>query len=220
MKGAILLVAWSLVACSGEASPVSPESASDRAAAPELAPAKTAPVARASPVSPVVPELPEVEALAEQAYAHFGEVNLLMNNAGVSHLPAALDEISEADFEAFRVLRTNLDFVRMEREAKTIMVTSAAPQEAWLALRGDPHVPLLERGQPVALVLLGVSLAADPEHPDVEQADRARQDTPVLRAAHRRVPDGQGAAGQHGGGGGRGPAPRVPRGRAVRALPR
>jgi len=43
--------------------------------------------------------------MAAQAMGGLGHVDVLVNNAGVTHLPAPLEEISEADFD--RVLRTN-----------------------------------------------------------------------------------------------------------------
>jgi 3-oxoacyl-[acyl-carrier protein] reductase len=50
-----------------------------------------------------------VAAMVEAAYAAFGKLDVLVNNAGVSHLPAPLDEISEADFD--RVLAVNVKSV-------------------------------------------------------------------------------------------------------------
>jgi 3-oxoacyl-[acyl-carrier protein] reductase len=50
-----------------------------------------------------------VNEMAGTAIARFGRLDILINNAGVSHLPAALDEISEADFD--RVAAINMKSV-------------------------------------------------------------------------------------------------------------
>ena len=50
-----------------------------------------------------------VEAMREASFQRFGHVDILINNAGVSHLPAPLEEISEADFD--RVLAVNVKSV-------------------------------------------------------------------------------------------------------------
>lgn len=54
-----------------------------------------------------------VEALCQSATKTLDRVDILINNAGVTHLPAALEEISEEDFD--RVLRVN---------AKSVFLTS------------------------------------------------------------------------------------------------
>ncbi|MFO1140996.1 MAG: glucose 1-dehydrogenase [Amaricoccus sp.] len=46
-----------------------------------------------------------VEAMAAAAAAAFGRLDVLVNNAGITHLPAALEDVSEADFD--RVLAIN-----------------------------------------------------------------------------------------------------------------
>ena len=50
-----------------------------------------------------------VSAMTDAALAAFGHIDILINNAGVTHLPAALDEISEEDFD--RVLSVNVKSV-------------------------------------------------------------------------------------------------------------
>lgn len=50
-----------------------------------------------------------VNGMAAAALMAFGKLDILINNAGVSHLPAALDEISEADFD--RVVAVNMKSV-------------------------------------------------------------------------------------------------------------
>jgi succinoglycan biosynthesis transport protein ExoP len=54
--------------------------------------------------------------------------------------------------EAFRMLRTNLDFVRMERSARTIMVTSAVEQEGKSTTDANLAVALARAGKRVVLV--------------------------------------------------------------------
>jgi len=50
-----------------------------------------------------------VNEMAGTAIARFGRLDILVNNACVSHMPAALDEISEADFD--RVVAINIKSV-------------------------------------------------------------------------------------------------------------
>lgn len=50
-----------------------------------------------------------VEAMADAALAAFGHVDVLVNNAGVSHMPTPLEEVTEADFD--RVLAVNVKSV-------------------------------------------------------------------------------------------------------------
>jgi len=47
-----------------------------------------------------------VAAMAERAIATFGKLDILINNAGVTHLPAPLETVSEKDFD--RVLNVNI----------------------------------------------------------------------------------------------------------------
>lgn len=48
---------------------------------------------------------PSVEAMMKAAIAEFGQLDIVVNNAGVSHMPNALEDISEEDFD--RVLAIN-----------------------------------------------------------------------------------------------------------------
>jgi polysaccharide biosynthesis transport protein len=54
--------------------------------------------------------------------------------------------------EAFRILRTNLDFVRLDREARTIMITSAIEGEGKSTTAANLAIALARVGQRVALV--------------------------------------------------------------------
>ena len=47
----------------------------------------------------------DVQAMADAALSHFGRIDVLVNNAGVTHLPAAMEDVSEADFD--RVFAVN-----------------------------------------------------------------------------------------------------------------
>ncbi len=46
-----------------------------------------------------------VQAMIAQAMAAHGRIDVMVNNAGVTHLPAAMEEVSEADFD--RVMAVN-----------------------------------------------------------------------------------------------------------------
>lgn len=63
-----------------------------------------------------------------------------------------VDEPAGAHAEGFRILRTNLDFVRLEHDAKTIMVTSAVEAEGKSTTAANLAVALARLGQRVVLV--------------------------------------------------------------------
>ncbi len=74
--------------------------------------------------------------------------------------------------EAFRVLRTNLEFVNLERDAKTIMVTSAVETEGKSTTASNLAISLARGGKRVALVdldfrrpFLGTLFGLNPEYP-------------------------------------------------------
>lgn len=46
-----------------------------------------------------VAEEQSVQAMVEAAMSAFGGVDILVNNAGTAHLPAPMEEVSEADFD-------------------------------------------------------------------------------------------------------------------------
>ncbi|HTJ56665.1 MAG TPA: SDR family oxidoreductase [Devosiaceae bacterium] len=56
-----------------------------------------------------------VEAMAEAALRTFGHLDFLVNNAGVSHLPMAMEDVSETDFD--RVLGVNIKSVYLTAQA-------------------------------------------------------------------------------------------------------
>jgi polysaccharide biosynthesis transport protein len=63
-----------------------------------------------------------------------------------------LAEPHSHEAEAFRILRTNVDFVRADRGVKTIMVTSALEQEGKSTTAANLAVAFATAGQRVALV--------------------------------------------------------------------
>jgi polysaccharide biosynthesis transport protein len=65
---------------------------------------------------------------------------------------AMLEEPNGAQAEAFRVLRTNLEFVNLERGAKTVMITSAVEAEGKSTTAANLAVALARAGKRVALV--------------------------------------------------------------------
>ena len=56
-----------------------------------------------------------VQAMAEAALATFGQLDILINNAGITHLPTPLEEVSEDDFD--RVFRVNMKSVYLTARA-------------------------------------------------------------------------------------------------------
>lgn len=56
-----------------------------------------------------------MQALAEAAMRAFGTPDIIVNNAGITHLPQALDEVTEADFE--RVFAVNCKSVYLSARA-------------------------------------------------------------------------------------------------------
>ena len=56
-----------------------------------------------------------VQAMTDAALAQFGHLDILINNAGVTHLPTPLDEVSEDDFD--RVFNINMKSVYLTARA-------------------------------------------------------------------------------------------------------
>jgi len=65
---------------------------------------------------------------------------------------AMLDDPDGVQAEAVRMLRTNLDFVRLERNARTVMITSAIEQEGKSTTVANLAIAVARSGQHVALV--------------------------------------------------------------------
>lgn len=62
-----------------------------------------------------VADAASVNAMAETAIKTFGQVDILINNAGITHLPTPLDEVSEEDFD--RVFNVNMKSVYLTARA-------------------------------------------------------------------------------------------------------
>lgn len=56
-----------------------------------------------------------VQSMAEAAIAQFGHVDILINNAGVTHMPTPLEDVTEDDFD--RVYRVNMKSVYLTARA-------------------------------------------------------------------------------------------------------
>ena len=56
-----------------------------------------------------ISRLDGIEAMAKVATDAFGHIDILMNNAGVTHLPKPMEEVSEADFD--RIFAVNMKAV-------------------------------------------------------------------------------------------------------------
>lgn len=63
-----------------------------------------------------------------------------------------LDDADGPDAQAFRMLRTNLDFVRLDKDARTLMLTSAVAGEGKSTTAANLAIALARVGQRVALV--------------------------------------------------------------------
>jgi Mrp family chromosome partitioning ATPase len=63
-----------------------------------------------------------------------------------------LEEPTSVQAEAFRVLRTNLDFVNVERNARSIMITSALEEEGKSTTVANLAIAIARTGRRVALV--------------------------------------------------------------------
>ena len=68
------------------------------------------------------------------------------------HKLVMLEDPNGVQAETFRMLRTNLDFATMDKEARTIMVTSAVEQEGKSTTIANLAVALARAGQRVVLV--------------------------------------------------------------------
>lgn len=66
--------------------------------------------------------------------------------------PSMLADPTSGQAEAFRMLRTNLEFVNLERHARTIMLTSAVESEGKTTTAVNLALALARRGMRVALV--------------------------------------------------------------------
>ena len=71
-----------------------------------------------------VAQAADVRRMMDSAEQHFGRVNILINNAGVTHLPQALEDVSEEDFD--RIVAVNMKAIYLAmREAVPRMKANA-----------------------------------------------------------------------------------------------
>jgi succinoglycan biosynthesis transport protein ExoP len=95
---------------------------------------------------------------AEEIGAKLGGLTLLARVPSPSkrsrdeHGLVMLDEPTGTQAETFRMLRTNLDFVSLGRDARTIMVTSAVEQEGKSTTIANLAIAMARAGQRVVLV--------------------------------------------------------------------
>jgi 3-oxoacyl-[acyl-carrier protein] reductase len=84
--------------------------------------AAAGPAARALRVD--VASAADVRQMMEAAVQHFGRLDIVVNNAGVTHLPAPLESVSEADFD--RIVAVNMKAIYYSmREAVPRMKANA-----------------------------------------------------------------------------------------------
>ena len=72
-------------------------------------------IAGATAATVDVSDTASVTAMADQALSDWGHVDIMVNNAGVTHLPTALEEVSEDDFD--RVYAVNMKSVYLTARA-------------------------------------------------------------------------------------------------------
>jgi 3-oxoacyl-[acyl-carrier protein] reductase len=65
---------------------------------------------------------PAVDSMIAAARAIWGNIDIMVNNAGVTHLPTALDEVSEAEFD--RVLAVNVKSIYLTSRAVVPLMKS------------------------------------------------------------------------------------------------
>ncbi|MGB2951830.1 MAG: polysaccharide biosynthesis tyrosine autokinase [Gaiellaceae bacterium] len=76
--------------------------------------------------------------------------------------------------EAFRALRANLNYLSVERPLRTILVTSASPQQGKTTVTANLAVAIARSGATT------IAVEADLRRPRLEQAFHVRSDTPGL----------------------------------------
>jgi 3-oxoacyl-[acyl-carrier protein] reductase len=89
-----------------------------------------------------------VQAMTQAAIAHFGKIDILVNNAGTTHMPAAMEDVSEEDFD--KVFAVN---------AKSIYLTSKA------------IVPLMKAQKSGAILNISSTAALSPRPRLAEHGD-------------------------------------------------
>jgi polysaccharide biosynthesis transport protein len=81
-----------------------------------------------------------------------GRIPRPRRNVQRAHRLTMIEDPNSVQAEAFRMLRTNIDFVNLERGAKTIMVTSALEQEGKSTTMANLAVAMAKAGRHVVLV--------------------------------------------------------------------
>jgi 3-oxoacyl-[acyl-carrier protein] reductase len=72
-----------------------------------------------------VTQAADVRTMMEAAELHFGRLDIVINNAGVTHLPQALEEVSEADFD--RVVAVNMKAIYLSMREAVPRLKANAP---------------------------------------------------------------------------------------------
>ncbi len=85
--------------------------------------ARLGPAARALRVD--VAAAADVRAMMEAAELHFGRIDILINNAGVTHLPQALEDVSEDDFD--RIVSVNMKAIYLAMREVVPRLKANAP---------------------------------------------------------------------------------------------
>ncbi len=60
-----------------------------------------------------VSQAADVHAMLQAAYTHFGDLSILVNNAGIGHLPQALEEVSESQWDLLAAVNMKSIFLAM-----------------------------------------------------------------------------------------------------------
>jgi polysaccharide biosynthesis transport protein len=118
-----------------------------------------------------------------------------------------IEDPNSVQAEAFRMLRTNIDFVNLERDARTIMVTSALEQEGKSTTVANLAVAMAKAGRHVVLVDLDLRrpfvgrffrLEGRPGITDVILGDATLEDAlarlPIQRGEGETLLDGENGA--------------------------
>ena len=67
----------------------------------------------------------DVQRMMEAAQQHFGRLDIVVNNAGVTHLPAPLESVSEADFD--RIVAVNMKAIYLSMREAVPRLKANAP---------------------------------------------------------------------------------------------
>ncbi len=81
--------------------------------------------AAAAPLRADVTQAADVRAMLDAAQQQFGGLHILVNNAGVTHLPGPLEEVSEADFD--RIVAVNMKAIYLAMREAVPRLKANAP---------------------------------------------------------------------------------------------